>query len=282
MKRVLLLGATGYLGSYIAKTLVKRGYQLHVVVRDKKKFEAMGLYADTIIEGSLSDAQTYAKGMRGVDVVISTLGITRQKDGLSYWDVDYGMNRLALNVALKHACKKFIYISVLHGQNLRHLEICDAKEQFVDALQASAIPATVIRPSGFFSDMTEFVDMAKRGRVYLFGDGLTLANPIDGSDLARVCVDAIDLEDKEIEVGGPEVLSHQQMAEIAFESVGKHVKITTIPDGVRKFLLAALPYLLSSSRFGPIAFFLNVMAIEMKAPRYGVKTLKEHFRSIEK
>ena len=46
-----------------------------------------------------------------------------------------------------------------------------------------------MRPNGFFSDMKDFLEMAKKGRVYLFGDGQFKLNPIDGKDLAVVCVD---------------------------------------------------------------------------------------------
>ena len=46
--------------------------------------------------------------------------------------------------------------------------------------------------------------MAKKGRVYLFGNGEFRANPIHGEDLASVCVDAIEDSKQEIKVGGPE------------------------------------------------------------------------------
>ncbi|MDX2439054.1 MAG: hypothetical protein QNK40_00725, partial [Desulfobacterales bacterium] len=112
----------------------------------------------------------------------------------------------------------FIYISVLNGENLRHLKICDAKELFVEQLIKSGLEYCIIRPNGFFSDMTEFYTMAKKGRVYLFGDGELKTNPIHGEDLAAVCVEAIDKPDQEIKVGGPETFTHNKIAAAAFEA----------------------------------------------------------------
>lgn len=87
-------------------------------------------------------------------------------------------------------------------------------------LTMSGLEYCIIRPNGFFSDMTEFYTMAEKGRVYLFGDGEFKANPIHGEDLATVCVDAIDKHDQEIKVGGPETLTHNEIAAIAFEILG--------------------------------------------------------------
>ena len=45
--------------------------------------------------------------------------------------------------------------------------------------------AQAVRPSGYFSDMGAVLDMARRGRVLLVGDGHNRFNPIHGRDLAR-------------------------------------------------------------------------------------------------
>ena len=96
-----------------------------------------------------------------------------------------------LEDALKHGVKKFIYVSVLHGEKLKHLKICEAKEAFVERLKSAGIDYCVIRPNGFFSDLSAFFDMAKNGRAYLLGNGEKKLNPIHGADLAEICVDAI-------------------------------------------------------------------------------------------
>lgn len=49
-------------------------------------------------------------------------------------DVDYQANVNLINEAKRNGVKKFIYISVLNGEKLRGLKICEAKEKLVDYL----------------------------------------------------------------------------------------------------------------------------------------------------
>lgn len=280
MKNVLLAGATGYLGSYIAKELHKGDFTIRAISRHTKHLKEKNIEVNEIVKAELTQPDSIKGCCNNIDIVISTIGITRQKDGLTYMDVDYQANMYLLREAQISGVKKFIYVSVLNGENLRHLKICDAKEMFVEQLKKSGMDYCIIRPNGFFSDMTEFYSMAKKGRVYLFGNGELKANPIHGEDLAAVCVDAMENSDQEIKVGGPETLTHNEIAEIAFEVIGIKPKITHIPDWVRAAILKMVRIFTGSKVYGPIEFFLTVMAIDMLAPEYGNYTLKEYFNSL--
>lgn len=281
MKNVLIAGATGYLGEYITRELAERHVNTTVLVRNGAKFESFGIVVDNVLKTEVTDKVAMENCCNGIDIVISCVGITKQSDGLSYMDVDYQANLNLLNEAKKSGVKKFVYVSVLNGEKLKSLKICEAKEKFVEALTKSGLEYCVIRPNGFFSDMTEFYKMAQKGRVYLFGNGELKSNPIHGADLAHVCVEAIDSKETEIEVGGPETFSQNEIAKIAFEAAEKPVKITYIPDVIRRLLLRALKLVLRPQKFGPIEFFMNVMAIEMVAPEYGEHTLKEYFHALQ-
>lgn len=282
MKKVLLAGSTGYLGSWIAKTLIERGFYVRAVVRDRARLTAKGIDVDDAVEAGLTQPDTISGCCSQIDVVFSTVGITRQKDGLSYMDVDYQANMNLLHEALASGVKKFIYVSVLNGEALRHLKICEAKERFVDALKQSGMTYCIIRPNGFFSDMTAYYQMAERGRAYVFGDGNARANPIHGRDLAAVCVDAIDKPDPEIRVGGPQTLTQNEIAETAFQVLGARPKIVRIPDWIRSLSLGLVRTFTGPRTYGPIEFFLTVMAIDMMAPEHGNYTLKRFFTDLKK
>lgn len=280
MNRILLAGATGYLGGYIAKELLKRSYPVMALARNPEKLKQNSIEVTEIRKAEITQPESIKDCCKNIDVVISTVGITRQKDGLTYMDVDYQANMNLLQEAKQNGVKKFIYISVLNGENLRQLKICDAKELFVEQLIKSGLEYCIIRPNGFFSDMTEFFTMAKKGRVYLFGDGELKTNPIHGEDLAAVCVEAIDKPDQEIKVGGPETLTHNEIATLAFEVLRIKPKITHIPNWVRVAILKLVRFFSGSKVYGPIEFFMTVMAIDMVAPEFGKHTLKEHFTNL--
>lgn len=277
MKKILLAGSTGYLGIYIAKELQQRSFFFRAIARSPEKLEQNEIKANEMLKVELTDPDSIKECCKGIDIVISTVGITKQKEGLTYMDVDYQANMNLLEEAKRSGVKKFIYVSVFNGEKLRNLKICDAKELFVEQLKSSGIDYCIVRPNGFFSDMSDFFYMAKKGRIYLFGNGELRANPIHGEDLAVVCVDAIDRSETEIEIGGPETLTQNEMASIAFDIVGNKPKITYIPEWIRIAILQVLKVFTRSKFYGPVEFFMTVMAMDMLAPESGKNTLKEYF-----
>ena len=274
--KVLLAGATGQLGGYITQELLSRNLETKIIVRDKHKvkFDAPNL---EIIEAEVTKPETLDNLFNGVDVVISTIGITRQKDGLTYMDVDYQVNKNLIDEAKKSGVQKFIYISVLNGEKLRQLKICEAKEKLGDYLKSSGLDYSIIRPNGFFSDMGDFLKMAKGGKVYLFGDGKLKLNPIHGEDLAKVVVDTINQDAKEINIGGPDMLSQNDIAELALKAYSKPIKIIHLPDWIRKFTLWTVRTFTNSKTYGPIEFFMTTMVMDMQAPQYGKLKLEDFF-----
>jgi uncharacterized protein YbjT (DUF2867 family) len=280
MERILVAGATGYLGQFILQELQHRGYPIRALVREAGKLQAGEHPGPDIYAAEITDPGSIKGCCDAMDVVISTVGITRQKDGLTYMEVDYQANLNLLAEAQRAGVRKFIYVSALNADKLLHLSICRAKELFVEKLEDSGLDYCVIRPNGFFSDMVEFFSMAQRGRIYLFGNGQYRSNPIHGADLASVCVDAIESKGREIEAGGPETFTHEEIAHIAFEVVGNTPRVANIPDWLRRFILRSMQSCTRQTFHGPIEFFLTVMAMDMVAPEYGRRTLKEFFMGL--
>ena len=278
-KTVLLAGATGYLGKYIAKELIYRNINTKIIVRNPVKAIPLAYDFVEIIPAEVTRPETIKGHFAGVDTVISTVGITRQRDGLTYMAVDYRANMNLLEEAKKAGVKKFIYVSVINGQLHRNLKLVEAKEAFVDRLKASGLEYTIIRPNGFFSDMRDFLKMAEKGSVYIFGKGKKKFNPIHGADLAQVCVDAINSNQNEIVVGGPDILTHYEVAEMALLTSGKPINIIHVPHWIRKSILWIMRTFTSSKTYGPIEFFLTLMAEDAIAPRYGSHRLSLFFQN---
>lgn len=281
MEKILLAGATGYLGRYILEELKRREIPTKVIVRNEKKLPAWAIDEVEVQKAEVTDAASISGCCEGISVVISTVGITRQQDGLTYMDVDYQANLNLLEDAKKHGVKKFIYVSAFNGDKITQLKIAHAKEKFVDALKASGMAYCIMRPNGFFSDMAEMYQMAKKGRIYLFGNGELKSNPIHGADLAEVCVDAIDSTEQEIDIGGPETLTQNDIAGLAFEAAGLKKKITYIPDWVRRAVLKLGKVFMREQKFGPIEFFMTVLAMEMVAPAYGKHRLGQFYHELK-
>lgn len=281
-QKVLVAGASGYLGQHLVKELKKRGYWVRVLIRDKKQMELFSTIDDYFI-GQITNPHTLKGVASDIDWVFSTVGITRQKDHLSYMDVDYQGNANLLAEAKKGKVTSFQYISAINGDQLRHLKIFEAKEKFVDELKESGLDYTIIRPNGFFSDMSDFLNMAKSGRIYLFGDGLKKLNPISGKDLATVCIDKMnDVKTHEATAGGPDILSHKEIGTLALRSLGKPPRITLLPDWTRRLTIWSVRTFMSPIKYGPIEFFLSAMANDNIADCYGKDRLENFFNNTAK
>jgi len=277
-KHVLVAGATGYLGQYLVKELLKRNHHVRVLIRKESQKALFEGITDFFI-GEITQADTLKGICKDIDWVFTSIGITRQKDGMTYMDVDYQGNLNLLDCAKKSNVESFLYVSALGGDQLRHLKIFEAKEKFVDALKVAGLNYTVMRPNGFFSDMKDFLNMAKSGRVYLFGHGFYKLNPIAGADLAAICVDAIATESTEVLVGGPDMLSQNELATLALKAWDNEIKIVHLPDWIRRFVIWMLRRCTSSKTYGPIEFFMTVMGFDNIAPTYGTKHLDDFFKA---
>jgi uncharacterized protein YbjT (DUF2867 family) len=282
MKKVLVAGATGYLGQFVVKALKAQGYWIRALGRSASKLAPVEEYADELFIGEVTDPDSLDGTCDGIDVVFSSVGITRQKDGLTYEDVDYQGNRNLLAIAEGSDVSKFVYVHVLNAEKLQHVAMIQAKQAFVDELKRSTLDHTVICPTGFFSDMEEFLSMARSGRVYLFGDGSNRINPIHGADLAEVCADALESREQQLDVGGPDVFTYREIAELAFDVLEKPSKITCLPKKLIAAAVGALRWVAPVKTYGPIQFLATVMTMDVVGETYGQRRLVDHFRRCSK
>jgi uncharacterized protein YbjT (DUF2867 family) len=277
MKRVLIAGATGYLGQHLVKGFKKHGYWVRALARNADKLAPLSASIDDVFIAEVTDPHSLRGVCSDIDIVVSTIGITKQQDNLTYMDVDYQGNKNLLDEATQAGVAKFVYISVFNAERMAHVKGVQAKLTFTAALKQSGLPYLVVSPNGFFSDMRDYLEMAKQGRGYVFGSGECRINPIHGADLADACVQAAESDTTELRIGGPDVLTHNEILGLAFAAVGKPVRITRIPLWVRNSLLAGLRLVTSVKMYGPLEFFMTVLAMDMVAPCSGTHHLSDFF-----
>jgi divinyl chlorophyllide a 8-vinyl-reductase len=116
-----------------------------------------------------------------------------------FWAIDRDADiRFGLE-AVRAGATHVILVATFEGRDSRRLtEFSDAKECAVDAIGAACRQAgvafTVIRPTAYFSDLTNraFDSVLKRGRYTVIRDGSDRINPVDGDDVAMFIADCID------------------------------------------------------------------------------------------
>lgn len=284
--RVFIAGATGYLGGYLTDEFVKRGYRVDALSRTPSGASRLSQRGANPVVAQATQPTTLKGCFDGVDTVVSSLGITRQKDGLSYNDVDFQANLNLLRAAETAGVRRFVYVSVYNGERIAHTAMVGAKERFVAELRRSSTPSLVIRPTGFFSDMDEFLQMARNGRGWVFGKGDQRLNPIHGADLAEFIANAVEQGQDEtssgpdLPVGGPDEFSMREIMNLAFESLGRRPRVSSVPMWLVGVLERVLPRTTPQSVYGQLEMLLAASHYSMTAPGYGSRHLADHYARV--
>lgn len=276
-KRVLVAGATGYLGVRVVAALARRGAHVRALVRPGKAVAG----AHEHFEAEVTNPASLEGACEGVDWVFSALGITRQKDGVTYEAVDYGGNLALLREAERAGVSRFGVISVVCAERLAGNPMVDAKLRFLEALERSSVAPRVVAATGFFNDMKDIFEMAKRGTVYLFGDGKTRCNPVDGEDVAEAAVAALAGDRRHVDVGGPDVLTWDEVAALAFEALGRPATVRHVPVGLGRFM-AGLIGLVAQNTGTALDFFARASRLDLVGDTRGHRKLAAHFAALAK
>ena len=89
MQKVLVAGATGYLGGFVAKEFKRRGHLVRALARAPRKLDYMKGQLDEIVEGEVTEPESIQGVCDGIDVVFSSIGITKQKGKVTFGGVSF-------------------------------------------------------------------------------------------------------------------------------------------------------------------------------------------------
>jgi uncharacterized protein YbjT (DUF2867 family) len=281
---IVVAGATGYLGRYVVRALDEAGFRVRALVRSRSGAEEPGRFGSPSLRGLVAewglvdygDPGTLREVCSGADRVVSCLGVTRQ--AASPWDVDFLGNLRLLGEAEQRDVRSFLYVNVLHAERGASLTM-RSKYAFSQVLTRSAVAGQIVNPSGYFSDMTDFYLLARKGVGFTVGSGAARVNPIHGADLADFVVERMRGPAGIWDVGGPETFSFREIEELAFRIAGRRSRVLRLgPAAVRPTLWAADR---GSPRWGNLArFFLESLGEEGVGVPYGTRTLESFLRSV--
>ncbi len=285
MTTIVVAGAGGVFGRAVVRALRERGQAVRAVVRRERSAEALRAVGCEVRVADALRPETLTGVCNGVDAVIAAIGAPVDPSPLVGWRpytrVDTPANINLLREAERAGVGRFVYVSLAGGAEARHLDYAEGHERVVDALAASSIPATVLRPTGFFQAMSALVDLARRGIVPVFGDGSHQTNPIDERDLAQAAVEAaIDTRPDltQIDLGGPEVFTRLDISRLAFEVLGRRPRFVHIAAWAGACIGHATR--LINPRAGHFTLFAtHVMTHPCLAPQVGSRRLREYFEA---
>ena len=235
--RILVAGASGYIGRQLVRELVARGCEVTCLLRfsppgtTRQSWKAQELrLVDFASSESITD-----NGICGerYDAVYSCLA-TRGGGIRDSWHVEYHCNRNLLGAAREAGIPHFILLSAICVQTPR-LAFQHAKLAFEQALQASDLRYSIVRPTAFFKSLSGQIGRIKAGKSFLmFGDGeQTACKPISERDLSVFlanCLNDPAAHNAVLPVGGPgPAIMPREQGEMLFRIYDKTPRFTRVP-----------------------------------------------------
>ncbi|XP_047317388.1 divinyl chlorophyllide a 8-vinyl-reductase, chloroplastic [Impatiens glandulifera] len=311
---ILIVGSTGYIGNFVVKELVKRGFNVIAVAREKsgirgkfsKEDALQQLNGAKVTFSDVTQLDSLEKTLNdlgvSIDVVVSCLA-SRNGGVKDSWLIDYEATKNSLIAGRNHGASHFVLLSAICVQKPL-LEFQRAKLKFEAELIDSGLTYSIVRPTAFFKSLGGQVELVKTGKPYvMFGDGkLCACKPISEPDLASFIADCVMGEDKinqVLPIGGPgKALTPLEQGEMLFSLVGKEPKFIKVPIqimdfaiGVLDFLVKIFPSLEDAAEFGKIGRYYAAESMlildpetgeynDEKTPSYGNDTLEEFFQRV--
>lgn len=221
---ILVIGATGTVGSEVVRQLVATGERPRALVRDPATArQRLGDQVEHVV-GDLDRPETIAAALAGVDRVFL---LTTQSSRQPEWE------RAVIGAAARTGVGQLVKLSVFRADEQSPLQVARQHGQAERVLAQSGLAATILRPVFF---MQNLLAMVHDGAIATAaGDGRVAM--VDARDIAAVAVATLTgggHAGKTYTLTGPEALSFYQVASILSRQTGRplrHVRVP--PDKVR-------------------------------------------------
>ena len=238
---ILIAGGTGTLGTEVVRLLTARGLEVRILTRDPARAEHERGELVEIVSGDVQDARAVERATAGAQTVISAIQGFGGATPAGPQAVDRRGNTNLIQAAKEGETDHFILMSIQGAVPDHPMELIRMKYLAEQELKASGLTWTIIRPTAYMETWGTLIGepLLKTGRTRIFGSGNNPINFVSAHDVARfVELAVVDpaMRGEVVEVGGPENLSMEQVAQ-TFEAVtGKKGKASHVPLALMRLM----------------------------------------------
>jgi uncharacterized protein YbjT (DUF2867 family) len=267
---IIVVGATGSLGTEICRHLRLKGKPVRALVRptsDSAKVSRLRDLGVTPVQGDLTDEASLKAACDGVTTVISTASTSysRQPDVAG---VDHEGQIRLVDAAKTAGVSQFIFIS-FSGHFNADVPLINAKRAVEQRLKQSGMTYTIVRSTFFMEAMfspTAGFDYLN-AKAVIYGSGLNKVSWISIPDVAQFAAEAVDnpaSRNATFEIGGPEALSPLEVVKIFEGVVGKPFEVQLLPEEAIRMQIAQAADPLQKSFAGMMLEYAKGDVVDMK------------------
>jgi NADH dehydrogenase len=239
---VTVFGAGGFLGRYVAQSLLKTGVRIRAAERDPRRAWYLkplgGLGQVQFFRADITDKAAVAAAVQGADAVINLVGIL--KGPFQRIHVDGARN--VAEAAAAAGVPALVHVSAIGADPEAESNYARTKGEGEQAVRAAFPGATIIRPSVAFGQEDDFINrLARMARLMPVLPVIRPSwklQPVHAADLGKaIALAALDPArhaGRTYELGGPNVLTMAELTRWICETTGRHRPLAELPDPIGK------------------------------------------------
>ena len=269
MKKVLVTGATGFLGKYVVKELVEHGYQVRAFGRNSKVGRSLENTSVSFFQGDLTKADDVLEACKGMDMVVHAGALSTV---WGPWEDFYQANVLGTKYVLE-ACRKtgiqrLVYVSSpsIYAAPKDQLGIkeSDAPEEnnlnnYIRSKLASEklfkdypdVPSIILRPRGLFgigdtSILPRVINLSQKLGIPLIGDGRQLMDMTCVENVAlaiRLAIETTKAKGEVYNITNGEPRAFRDLLEESLTGLGYPIKYRKLPAALLSGIASCLEFL---------------------------------------
>src|SRR5262249_43198890 len=257
--KVLVTGATGFVGSHLAEALRRRGDDVTALARSAAKAQSLIPLGVRIIPGDLADRAALARAVEGQDVIYHVAGVTAALSETDFMNANREGTRNLVEAAQVAGSPRFVLVSSMAaggpsppGNPVKGDEpprpvtaYGRSKLAAEEVVKASRLAWTIIRPPIVYGprdhEVLKVFRIARLGIAPVFGDGSQELSAIHGADLADALIAAAVTPATSRRIyyaSHPDVFTSVRFVRSVAGAMGRPVAVVKVPLAVGRGILA--------------------------------------------
>jgi uncharacterized protein YbjT (DUF2867 family) len=271
---ILLLGATGFLGTHVLEMLRARSIKTRIVTRGASDWQDLSLarYRQTgteVIVGDMKEKNIRERALKDCAVIINLIGTVKCTAQASFANQYVDLVKNLVEDASGFGIQRMLHVSCLCATESSSSEYFKAKFEAEQIMRQSDLYWTIFRPSFLFAERFPLLDLAKplikfKPFLPIIGSGVNRIQPVACDDVADCLLQSVHNQTmycKSYDLVGPEVYTMLELLGMVRDELKLRGPIVNLPREFVKRLLQLIGSLPASSTDTSLIDYLTATSV---------------------